>query len=71
MDRSTVLEYPDMSAERLEHWARVAFRKWALRPGPIWTGIKMLLGDLRLLPMAIRIGWESLGWGIGRVKRKE
>jgi hypothetical protein len=34
MDRCTVLQYPVLSAERLEHWARVAFRRWALRPGP-------------------------------------
>ncbi len=65
MDRSTVLEYPYLPAERLEHWARVAFRRWALRPGPIWTGLRMLLGSPRLWPMAIRVGLESLGWSIG------
>jgi radical SAM superfamily enzyme YgiQ (UPF0313 family) len=65
MDRSTVLEYPGLPAERLEHWARTAFRQWAFRPGPIWTGIKMLLSSPRLWPMAARVGLESLGWGLG------
>lgn len=66
MDRSTVLEYPGLPAERLEHWAQVAFRRWALRPGPLWTALKMLLGDLRLLPMALRVGLEAVRWGWGR-----
>ncbi|MEA3377747.1 MAG: B12-binding domain-containing radical SAM protein, partial [Chloroflexota bacterium] len=35
MDRSTVLDYPNLSAEELEAWARRAFREWALRPGPL------------------------------------
>jgi len=66
MDRCTVLEYPHLPAEELERWARVAFRRWAFRPGPLWTFTKMLLGTPRLWPMAIRIGWESLGWGWAR-----
>ncbi len=65
MDRCTVLEYPHLPAEELERWARVAFRKWAFRPGPLWTFLKMLLGTPRLWPMAWRIGLESLGWGWG------
>ncbi len=65
MDRCTVLDYPGLPAERLEHWARVAFRRWALRPGPLWTFVKVLLGTPRLLPVAVRIGLESLGWGLG------
>lgn len=66
MDRSTVLQYPGLPAERLEQWARAAFRRWALRPGPLWTGVKMLFGDLRLLPTAARVALESAGWGMGR-----
>ncbi len=65
MDRSTVLQYPGLPAERLEHWARVAFRRWALRPGPLWTYLKMLLGAPRLWPMAVRVGLEAIGWGMG------
>ena len=66
MDRCTVLEYPHLPAAELERWARVAFRRWAFRPGPLWTFTKMLLGTPRLWPMAVRIGWESLGWMKGR-----
>jgi radical SAM superfamily enzyme YgiQ (UPF0313 family) len=49
MDRSTVLDYPNLRAERLEYWQKRAFREWAFRPGPIlwflrsmntWSGIK-------------------------------
>jgi anaerobic magnesium-protoporphyrin IX monomethyl ester cyclase len=40
MDRSTVLDYPNLSAERLEYWQKRAFREWALRPGPILTYLK-------------------------------
>ncbi len=66
MDRCTVLEYPNLSAEKLEQWAKVAFRKWAFRPGPLWTFSKMLLGDPRLWPAAARVGLEAVGWGWGR-----
>jgi len=37
MDKSTVLDYPNLSAEQLEYWQKRATREWALRPGPIWT----------------------------------
>lgn len=40
MDRSTVLDYPHLPAERLEYWQKRAFREWAFRPGPIMTFIK-------------------------------
>lgn len=62
MDRSTVLAYPDLSAEELERWAQRAFRTWALRPGPMWTYLKMLVGSPSLWRAALEIGWESLGW---------
>ncbi len=62
MDRCTVLEYPHLPAAELERWARIAFRRWACRPGPLWTFMKLLLGTPSLWPMAVRIGWESLGW---------
>jgi len=62
MDRSTVLDYPNLSAEQLERWARHAFREWALRPGPALTYLKMLLGSPALWRPALKIGLESLGW---------
>jgi radical SAM superfamily enzyme YgiQ (UPF0313 family) len=37
MDKSTVLDYGNLSAERLNYWQKRATREWALRPGPIWT----------------------------------
>jgi anaerobic magnesium-protoporphyrin IX monomethyl ester cyclase len=62
MDRSTVLDYPHLRAEDLERWARRAFREWALRPGPMWTYLKMLLGSPSLWRPTLEIGLESLGW---------
>lgn len=62
MDRSTVLDYPDVSAEQIESWARQAFRAWALRPGPLWTYARMLLGSPSLWRPALALGLESLGW---------
>ncbi len=37
MDKSTVLDYEGLPAERLIYWQKRATREWALRPGPIWT----------------------------------
>ncbi len=62
MDRSTVLDYPDLKAEDLERWARRAFREWAFRPGPMLTYLRLLLGDLGLIKSAVQIGLETLGW---------
>ena len=65
MDRSTVLDYPHLRAEELERWARRAFRAWALRPGPLWTYLKMFIGNPSLWRPALEIGLESLGWARG------
>jgi len=65
MDRSTVLDYPHLRAEELERWARRAFRAWALRPGPLWTYLKMFVGNPSLWRPALEIGLESLGWARG------
>ena len=62
MDRSTVLDYPQLRAEDLERWARRAFREWALRPGPMWTYLQMLLSSPSLWRPTLEIGLESLGW---------
>jgi anaerobic magnesium-protoporphyrin IX monomethyl ester cyclase len=37
MDQSTVLDYGNMSAERLEYWQKRATREWSMRPGPMLT----------------------------------
>jgi len=62
MDRSTVLDYPNLKAEDLERWAKRAFREWAFRPKPMLTYLKLLLGDPTLITSAVRIGLETLGW---------
>lgn len=62
MDRSTVLDYPNLKAEDLERWAKRAFREWAFRPKPMLTYLKLLLGDPSMITSAVRIGLETLGW---------
>ncbi len=66
MDRSTVLDYPHLRAEDLQRWASRAFRAWALRPGPLWTYIRLLAGNPALWRSAITIGLENLGWARGK-----
>jgi radical SAM superfamily enzyme YgiQ (UPF0313 family) len=62
MDKGTVLDYPDLSAERLLYWQKRAFREWAMRPGPMLTYLKMLLSDRSTLRSAISVGWQHLSW---------
>ncbi len=64
MDRSTVVDYPQLSAEQLEYWQRRAFREWAMRPGPILTYLKSAnsLGALRSF---LEIGWQTVSWVLG------
>ena len=62
MDRSTALEYPQLSAIELQGWARKAFREWALRPGPLVTFLRMLTSSPSLVRSALSVGAESLGW---------
>lgn len=62
MDRSTVLQYPGLPAERIEYWAKRAFREWAFRPGPILTYLKMLTTDAYTFKSAVSVGLQHLGW---------
>lgn len=64
MDKETVLQYENLSAEDLMYWQRRAFREWAFRPGPAFTYLKMLCSDPRTLKRAIRVGIEHLGWAL-------
>ena len=66
MDRSTVLDYPQLSAEDLGRWASRAFREWALRPGPMWTYLKMLARSPSLIRPTLEIGREALKWAWSR-----
>jgi len=42
MDKSTVLDYENLSAEALNYWQKRATREWMFRPAPIWTIVKGL-----------------------------
>lgn len=62
MDKGTVLDYPELSAERLLYWQKRAFREWALRPGPMVTYLKMLVSDFSTLRSAVSVGLQHLSW---------
>jgi radical SAM superfamily enzyme YgiQ (UPF0313 family) len=61
MDRSTVLDYPPLPAERIEYWARRALREWALRPGPLWTFLKSI-NNLAVLRSGMEVARQHVGW---------
>ncbi|MEA3438729.1 MAG: radical SAM protein [Chloroflexota bacterium] len=62
MDQGTVLDYPGMPAERLLYWQKRAFREWALRPGPMFTYLKMLFFDPYTFRSALDAGRQHLTW---------
>jgi anaerobic magnesium-protoporphyrin IX monomethyl ester cyclase len=62
MDKGTVLDYPNLSAEQLLFWQKKAFREWAFRPGPMFTYLKMLMTDWQTLKSALGVGFEHLIW---------
>lgn len=59
MDRSTVLDYGDLTAERLEYWQKRATREWSLRPGPILTFVKGL-NTWEGFKSAVSVGFQTL-----------
>ncbi len=62
MDKGTVLDYPNLSAEELLYWQKRAFREWAFRPGPILTYLKMLMSDWSTMKSALNVGIQHLSW---------
>jgi anaerobic magnesium-protoporphyrin IX monomethyl ester cyclase len=62
MDRETVLDYPDMPAEKLMYWQKRAFREWAMRSGPAITYLKMLVSDPSTFTNALSVGIQTLTW---------
>ncbi len=62
MDQGTVLDYPNLPAERLLYWQKRAFREWAFRPGPMFTYLKMLLSDPSTFKSALDVGLQTLKW---------
>ncbi len=59
MDKSTVLDYGDLRAERLEYWQKRATREWSLRPGPMWTFLKGL-NSWEGAKSAMSVAWQML-----------
>jgi radical SAM superfamily enzyme YgiQ (UPF0313 family) len=64
MDKETVLDYPQLPAERLMYWQRRAFREWAFRPKPFFTYMKMLLSDSSTFKIALDVGLQTLKWQV-------
>jgi radical SAM superfamily enzyme YgiQ (UPF0313 family) len=62
MDKGTVLDYPNLPAERLLYWQKRAFREWAFRPGPFITYLKMLFYDPNTFISALSVGLQTLSW---------
>jgi len=62
MDKGTVLDYPNLPAERLLYWQKKAFREWAFRPGPLMTYLKMLVSDWSTMKSALSVGLQHLSW---------
>lgn len=69
MDKGTVLQYENLSAEDLLYWQRRAFREWAFRPGPMLTYLKMVCSDPRTFKRAARVGFEHLMWALKPSRR--
>lgn len=65
MDKGTVLDYPDLPAERLLYWQKEAFRQWAFRPKPILTYLKMVVSDVSTIKSAVNVGMQHLTWSLG------
>jgi radical SAM superfamily enzyme YgiQ (UPF0313 family) len=61
MDHSTVLNYPDLSADELEYHAKRAFRSWAMRPGPAMTYLRSM-NSLATFKSAVSLGVEHAKW---------
>lgn len=59
MDKSTVLDYENLTAEQLQYWQKRATREWSLRPGPMWTFLKGL-NSWEGAKSAINVGWQML-----------
>ena len=61
MERSTVLDYPHLSAERLEYWQKRAFREWAFRPRPMLTFLQSM-NSWEGIKSAFSIAFQHFGW---------
>ena len=66
MDKETVLDYPNLSADQLVYWQKRAWREWALRPGPALTYLKMLFSDPSTFKNALSVGAQHLMWQVNK-----
>ncbi len=64
MDKSTVLDYGNITAERLGYWQKRATREWSLRPAPMLTFLKGL-NTWEGTKSAINVGWQMLQFAKG------
>jgi len=67
MDQSTVLDYPGLTAERLEYWQKRATREWSFRPGPMLTFVKGM-NTWEGLKSGVSVAFQTLQFilGVGR-----
>lgn len=65
MDKETVLDYPNLKAERIEYWQKRAFKEWAFRPGPMFTFAKMLVTEPSMLKNAMNVAMQHASWAFG------
>ncbi|GAB4435322.1 MAG: radical SAM protein [Anaerolineae bacterium] len=61
MDKSTVLDYGNLTAEELNYWQKRATREWTFRPGPIITILKGL-NTWAGFKSAVSAGWQTLSF---------
>ncbi len=61
MDQSTVLDYPNLTAEELNYWQKRATREWMFRPMPILTILKGL-NTWQGFKSAVSAGWQTLSF---------
>lgn len=61
MDQSTVLDYPNLTAEALNYWQKRATREWMFRPMPILTILKGL-NTWQGFRSAVSAGWQTLSF---------
>lgn len=63
----TVLNYPHLSSQQLEYWARRAAREWSLRPGPMMTFLRGAANP-QTLGSLVKIGANHLKWMGGSLR---
>lgn len=63
MDKSTVLQYGNLTAEDLQKEAQRATREWMFRPGPIMTFAKSLT-NIASIRSLINIGFQQARWAL-------